>query len=120
ALDWTRERLEEESGVSLSTIANLEQGRISNPNTKTLRKLEQTFTKYDIGFRDGGAFPGANLTKRFEGDDWYLQVLDDVYETLIDEKDPEVIVLFCDERHSTKEVIARWRKIRNLGAKIRR
>jgi len=119
-LGWDRERLAEESGVSVAQIASYEGGRTKDPRQQTLEAIEIAFRRNGVIFKDGGIAPRLDCTTRYEGEGWYLRLLDDVYEVLKDERRKEVIVLNGDESRSSPEVLQRWKKIRGLGVKMRR
>ena len=46
-------------------------------------------------------------------------MLDDVYQTLLDQKNAEVVFFCSDDRKSPAEVNNRLRKIRNAGVRVR-
>lgn len=119
-LDWDREKLSHESGVSVPQIANFETGKTESPRQNTLNEIETAFLRNGVGFKNGGIVPKTDCTTRFEGVGWYLRLLDDVYQTLIDYKKNDVVVLYSDESKSSPEVIGQWQKIRNIGATVRR
>ena len=119
-LDWDRTRLSEECGVSVPQIANLETGKTESPRVSTMADIMSAFLRHGVGFKDGGIVPKTDCTTRFEGEGWYLRLLDDVYQTLMDAKNPEAIVLFGSESKSPPEVLQKWKKIKNLGTRVRR
>jgi transcriptional regulator with XRE-family HTH domain len=119
-LDWDRKDLARESGVTLDQIVGLESGRTESPRPGILKEIEETFLHQGLTFKEGGVIPKADCTTRFEGEGWYLRMLDDVYNTLLNHKNPEAIILFGNEKLSPPEMIQCWEKIRTLGTKIRR
>jgi transcriptional regulator with XRE-family HTH domain len=119
-LDWDRNKLSEESGVSVSQISKFENGETEDPRQSTIRHIEQAFLKSGVVFKDdGGIAPKTDNIVLFEGKDWYLDLLDDVYETLIDRKDAEILFFCADDRKSPPEVNGRLRKMRNAGIRMR-
>lgn len=61
-LDWQRQRLVNESGVSHSTISDYEKGRTKSMLTETARKLIDAFGKAGVEFvYDGQDSKGAGV-----------------------------------------------------------
>lgn len=117
--NWDREKLSQESGVSVSQIAAIELGTTESPRNRTLTEIERAFLRTGIIFKDGGVIPKTDGITRVEGEGWYLTLLDDVYQTLLDQKNAEVVFFCSDDKKSPPEVNNRLRKIRNAGIKMR-
>lgn len=99
ALDWTAEKLAEESGLSKPGILNIENAR-SEPGARTLAKIERAFarhkvfkTLYGVELRE----VGVDLV------DGYMAVLADIENDAPD----EILFHCCDDRRSTDEVVSR-------------
>jgi transcriptional regulator with XRE-family HTH domain len=61
-LDWSRERLADESGISLRALVKLEAGEIERPRRATLSAVEAAFSKAGVEFLDQGTTgPGVRL-----------------------------------------------------------
>jgi len=118
-IHWDREKLSEESGVSVSQIAAIEMGTTASPKLRTLSDIERAFLRAGIIFKDGGVIPKPDGITRVEGEGWYLTLLDDVYQTLLDQKNAEVVFFCSDDKKSPPDVNNRLRKIRNAGIKMR-
>ena len=118
-LNWDQKKLSQESGVSVSQIVGLESGTTESPRTKTLQDIERAFLHAGIALKDGGVIPKADVMTRVEGEGWYLNLLDDVYRTLLDQKNAEVVFFCSDDRASPPEVNNRLRKLRNAGIRMR-
>ena len=63
-LDWTRQRLSEESGVPRSTIADYEAGRTASMLTANAGKLEAAFQRAGVEFTPSNHPHGAGLRWR--------------------------------------------------------
>ena len=61
-LDWSQERLSEESKVGAKTIVDFEQGK-RKPFARTVRDLRETFEAAGIEFSNGNA-PGLRFKPR--------------------------------------------------------
>ena len=61
-LNWSQERLSEESKVGAKTIVDFEQGK-RKPFARTVRDLQETFEVAGIEFTNGNA-PGLRLKPR--------------------------------------------------------
>lgn len=81
-LGWDRPKLSEESGVSITHIANIENGKTESPRAKTVNAIERVFVKNGIGFKDGGVFPKENTIYELHGQQGFWDFYDDVYETV--------------------------------------
>lgn len=118
-LDWDREQLSAESGVSVAQIANLETGKTENPRMGTMQAISNAFLRHYIVFENGGVFKRQDLTLVIDGEGWYQKLLDDVYLTLLDKPVAEYLTLCGDDRVSSPEVINHIRKLRNAGIGMR-
>ena len=112
-LNWSQQELADNCGMDVTSIRYLETGK-TNPSTKTVQKIETAFERASVGMGANGVKLIDNTIYEFKGDNWYLDLLDDVYETLMDQGG-EFLVMFADDALSPPEVNARYRKIRNLG-----
>lgn len=118
-LRWSQAVLAKRSGVSQPTIAQFESEKVSNPNSATLDRLQKAFEHEGIVFTANGLHWDSGASYRIEGDDWWVKVLDDVYRSLVDQPDAELILLGADDRLSSADTNNRWRKIRNAGVRMR-
>jgi transcriptional regulator with XRE-family HTH domain len=118
-LDWQREDLARESGVSLSTLANLETGKTEKANSKTYAAIEAACLKYGVLFADGGVVQRDIWTKRMTGDTYILDVFDDIYSDLVDKRGAEALFYDSDDRKNSHELTNRLRRIRQAGIKTR-
>jgi len=117
-LDWSQKELAERAGVSEPSVTNFEKEK-STPNQATIDKIFSAFGLAGVAFIDRGVFLKEDTVTTIDGDDWYLRLLDDVYYSLMDKKDGELLLICADDRMSPPEVNNRYRKIRNAGIKMR-
>jgi DNA-binding XRE family transcriptional regulator len=115
---WSQTELAERAGVSLPAVTDCEKER-AKTSLETYEKFVKAFEQEAIFFTETGVERRSTATYEIVGDDWWLDVLDDVYYELIDNKDAELLLLFADDRESSDEVNNRIRKIRNTGVKMR-
>ncbi|MES9948971.1 MAG: helix-turn-helix transcriptional regulator [Candidatus Thiodiazotropha sp.] len=116
--DWSQTELAERSNTSLSTIADIEAGRRGG-GAATLSAIQKAFMQDGVIFTEYGVEKRPANIQIVEGENWWLRVLDDVYYTLLDQSDAEVLILCGDERESPPDVIKMWKKIRNQGTTMR-
>jgi len=120
-LDWSQGDLADAIGVKTPTIRTFEQNRVQ-PKQKNLEAIYQAFIDEGIEFMEGeGVRFRQDTITVYDGADFYLKLLDDVYYTL-KEKKGELLYMFIDNDLSTPEVIkseARIRKIANVRSMVR-
>jgi transcriptional regulator with XRE-family HTH domain len=117
-LCWSREQMAERSGVSVGSLRNIEEGG-NNPTDSTVRKILRTLTAAGIELSDTGITQPDSTFLHFKGEDFFNEVLEDVYFTLIDTSNAELLLENADDRLSPPETVGLYRKIRNLGVKMR-
>lgn len=118
-LDWNREDLANKAGVSSVTIANIESGKTDNANPRTYDAISKAFLGAGVVFTDKGVEEERSWIRELTGEDFYLDALDDVYKTLIDLKDAELLSMGVNDRLNTTETVQRLRKLKNAGIKMR-
>ncbi len=116
-LNWTRQDLAERTNLSVNGIKNIEDGGV--PNERTKNKILKALGSGGIRLTENGVEKAANTFVILDGEDFFIEVLDDIYLTLLDAKNPELLIEYSDDRKSLPEVIGRYRKIRNAGIKMR-
>lgn len=119
-LNWSREDLAERAGVAANTIAGIEKGDgQTQPNARTMAKIMQAFEMGGILFTPKGLEKKEDVITIFEGEDWYLRLLDDVYYSLENKKGAELLFICADDRASPPIVNEKLRKIRTMGVQMR-
>lgn len=118
-LDWNREELAKKAGLSPVTIANIESGRTDAANARTYDSIIKAFLGAGIVFTEDGIEERKSWIKEFSGADYFLDILDDIYNTLLDASSAELLTIGGDDRQNTDEIILRLRKIHNAGIKSR-
>lgn len=99
-LSWSQQDLSDKSGVSKPTINNIERFMLV-PRVKTIEKIEQAFTDAEIEFIAGPGvrFSAQNLNvKVFAGSEALFRLAEDMYITLKDNDDKEVLSSGADEK----------------------
>lgn len=111
-LDWTRSDLSQASKVKEGTIKAFETG-ISSPTTDTIGALLNAFEISGIVFTEDGLKQIKTARIELTGDNWYLDGLDDVYQSL--KANPgEFLLMYADDALSPPEVNDKIREIRSL------
>ncbi len=120
-LEWSQDDLADAVGVKTPTIRSFEQNRVQ-PKQKNLETIYNVFSDHGIEFLDGeGVRFRQDTITIYDGKDFYLKLLDDVYHTL-KEKSGELLYMFIDNSLSSQEVInaeSRIRKIANVRSMVR-
>jgi DNA-binding XRE family transcriptional regulator len=115
---WTREDLAKISDVSVPTISNIELDKQATPSGKTSERLIKAFRREGIIFTDNGIEKKDSDIRVLEGDKWFVELLEDVYYTLMD-KGGELLVDMADDTKSPPDVIEMYRRIRKSGISMR-
>ena len=118
-LDWDQNKLSEKSGVSQPQIASIESGRVKSPRIGTLMAIKDACMRAGVDFKDGGVFPRLDPTTRYDGEGWFLKVLDDIRDTLKDAREKELLIFGGDNRVSSPEVVQKFRQLCEMGVAIR-
>lgn len=116
-LGWSQTELAERAGTSLSAVADCENER-GRTSRETYDRFLAAFERECVFVTDNGVEKRSGSTYEIAGEDWWLKTLDDVYYTLMDEGG-EMLMIFSDDRESSKEVNGRIKKIRNAGIRMR-
>jgi transcriptional regulator with XRE-family HTH domain len=117
--EFTLDDLAKRSGVSRSTIVKIEAGNVE-PRSGTLADIVNAFAEADKGveFTEGGVRWKDDTVKVLEGEDAYLEMLDDVYKTL--HKDGgEVLWLCSNDQVPLKGEYEAEVRIRETGIRFR-
>lgn len=120
-LNWKQEELAAASGLSVASIQKIEAGE-NTPTGRTQGKLLKALEKQGILFTAKGiekdAFP-IYFTQGKNHEEAYLRLLEDAFEHLIEVKDPELLIMFADDKVSPASVNNMYREMRNAGIKMR-
>ncbi len=116
-LNWSQDELATASGLSIATIRKIESGHIS-PRDKTMEAIVSTLEQSKIVFLSSGVRVRNNDVVTLEGDDCYLQLLDDIHHTTKGKKG-EALFIYADPRLVTEEEIQSFRRLRKHGLKWR-
>lgn len=117
-LNWSQGDLADRTGLATPSIGNMEIGK-HNPSLKSQQKIITAFDEAGVEFIDDGVRKKQDLVRVIEGDDCYLRMLDDVYHTLRNKDNAELLIAFADDRVSPPEVNESYRRIRKSGATMR-
>jgi transcriptional regulator with XRE-family HTH domain len=100
-LDWSQAELSKRTGISTTSIGNIESGN-TQPRESTLFLIRKAFEDAGAEFLpDNGVRMRAGHVKVYTGRSGYLEFFDDVYTTLLDDES-DVYVSNVDERKFLK------------------
>ena len=119
ALGWSQTRLAERAGLKQVHISNLESGRTENPTLATAERIIAAFEAAGVFFTANGIEWKTNTVYEIGGPGFWTRVLEDVYDTLVDEPDAEMILLCSDDRQSPPQIVQLNRKLRAAGIVFR-
>ncbi|MDE1900955.1 MAG: helix-turn-helix transcriptional regulator [Alphaproteobacteria bacterium] len=118
-LNWGAERLAEEADLNRDTVHNIENGKVQARGASAERIL-RVFVDNGVEFIGDRGVALLNENYRvLEGQDCYLRLLNEVYQTLLGKKNAEALFICVDDAISSKEVIEANLHIRNAGIKCR-
>ncbi len=113
-LGWNQSKLAESCGCQQAAIS-----KMINGTQKIQDQVVKALIKHGIQFIQDGVTLKQHYSYVIEDNDWYLTLLDDVYDSLLDRPDAELLIFFGDDRKSPPEVFNRLKKMRNAGIAIR-
>lgn len=120
-LDWSQPDLSKKSGVHVQTICAFEH-ETGTPTRTTLEKITDAFEKGGAQFTKQGVEYNESPTFFIEGnthENTYLQLLEDVFQTLKNTKNPELLLMYADDKVSPLSVNEKYREMRSHGVKMR-
>lgn len=117
-LNWSQSELSERTGISGTSIGALENGQ-TTPRKTTLEVIQTSFGNAGIEFIENGVRYRNDIVTILEGENCYLKLLDDVFLTLRNSKNKELLISFADDKVSPPEVNDSYRHIRKAGIKMR-
>lgn len=116
-LGWSQAQLAEAAGLGNATIQSVEAGKPCNVRTE--EKLIRTLSRAGIELTgDGIRKPDTTIT-RLQGEDWFAELLEDAYLTLLGQGDKELLIFGGNNRVSPPAVIGGFRRLRQAGVRIR-
>lgn len=117
-LDWSQEDLADATGLSIATIRKIESGHIS-PRGSTMDTIRSSLESAQIEFTpSSGLRLKDNDITTIEGNDAYVQLVDDVYHTMKD-KSGEVLFINADPSAANEAEINAALRIKRTGIKWR-
>ena len=116
-LGWSQEELANQARLTQNQISSFEFGRTKPADV--LEVMYRTFMFHGVTFPKNGVQLNPESVGTIEGEGWYTRLLDDVYATLIDKEEAELLIFCADDKASPPEVNDRYRKIRNAGIRMR-
>src|SRR5688572_30561525 len=120
-LNWSQPDLAKRSDVHVQTICAFE-NETGTPTARTQKKLLQAFQKLGINFTLKGIeqdeFP-VFFTEGKTHEEAYLQLIEDAFDHLQNRKNPELLIMYADDRVSPPSVNNFYRKMRAAGIQMR-
>lgn len=119
-IELKQDELAEAANVSLTTIQRIEAGEDGNARTqekirRALQSLGVTFTEKGVVWDE---FP-VLFTHGSTHEEAYLQLISDAHEHLKSVKNPELLIMYADDRVSPPSVNDKYRAMRKDGIKMR-
>ena len=108
-LNWTQDDLAKGTGISKSSIANIEAGRVE-PETRTLRKIEECFGEHGVFFSANGVEKRDFVLTTYKD---YVAVLYDIERSVA--AGGEILFHCADDRRSSPAVAERLSAMRTAG-----
>lgn len=117
-LNIDQQELADSVGVSKMTISNIENEK-GVSKASTLQTIELFFQTRGIRLTEaGGIEPAHNYVTVYEGDNCYMDFLNDAQEVL-SIINGEILFSGSDERRSPPEIVEKFREMRKEGIKMR-
>lgn len=120
-LDWSQAELSRRTGISTTSIGNIESGH-TQARESTLAIIRSAFEDSGIEFLDKGLRVKTDmvtvLEKQHKDDSVFTRLMDDAYNTLRDNPG-EILFGFVDNALSPAEVVDRQLLIRKSGSAMR-
>jgi len=118
-LDWSTADLSRLSGLTINGLNKIERGQVT-PHKATLEVLEKLFEGHGLEFiRDTGVNRRDNTLQVIEGADAYFRLLDDIFYTLKEQQESEVLFAFVRNKLSSAQSITSDLRLRKSGMKFR-
>jgi transcriptional regulator with XRE-family HTH domain len=119
-IELKQEDLANAANVSLATIQRIESGE--DGNARTQAKIRQALQSLGVRFTDNGVtwdeFP-VLFTQGATHEEAYLQLINDAHDHLKGRKNPELLIMYADDKVSPPSVNDKYRAMRRDGIKMR-
>ncbi len=119
-IDMSQPELAEASGVSVAALRRIEAGE--EGNARTYEKLKRALQSRNVVFtQDGVAWQQFPVIHTFgkSHEEAYLALLEDAHEHLKTVKNPELLIMYADDRVSPPSVNNKYRAMRSEGIAMR-
>lgn len=120
-LNWTQEKLAQEADLSFQGIQKIERNE-TQPTGRTQDKIIRAFEKRGIVFTAKGIeyeeYP-VIIIQGNSHESCYMQLLMDAFDHLQGRKNPELLIMYADDKVSPPPVNDHYRKMRAAGIKMR-
>lgn len=120
-LQLTQDELADAAGLSLQGLQKIERNEAA-PTARTQAKIVRALEKRGVVFTPRGIELVANPVFFVEGgthEETYLQLLDEVAEHLAGIRQPELLIMYADDRVSPASVRSAYRRLRAGGVAMR-
>jgi hypothetical protein len=125
-LDWKIDDLVQYSGISKPTISAINQSKTSEEmekfNLKTINSIISSINNAGVRFTEHGVerinYP-VYFTSGDTHEEAYLELLRDARRHLSNFENPELLIMYADDRVSPTSVNSIYREMRNNGVKMR-
>ncbi|HAI13473.1 MAG: hypothetical protein CMJ41_03250 [Phycisphaerae bacterium] len=117
-LNWSQKELADVSGVSINAIAKIESEKVQ-PRESTISELQKTLEAAGIQFLKNGVQFREDLLTHIPTKDAFIRILDDVYHSLKDSENKELLYVCVDDRLSPQEVIDAELRLRKAGIQFK-
>jgi transcriptional regulator with XRE-family HTH domain len=114
---WTAAELAEKAGLSRDAVLKIEAGAVQ-PREGTLADIRMAFGDAGIEFIDRGVRWRDDAVRVLDGEDAYLDMLDDIYKTL-HKKGGEVLWLCSSDEVTIKGEYEAETRLRDAGIRFR-
>lgn len=116
-LDWTQTDLAKHCGLTASAIKNIESNPEVRPHAKSIEALVDVFRRHGVAFTPRGVELSDNHVRLLEGDNAYLQMLDDAFYALKD--GGEMLFMCSSDIHSVPGEAEAEQRLRETGIRFR-
>jgi len=115
-LNWSKIDLAQKAAISEPTVRTMEEGT-KRPQPATIEKVVSVFEEAGVEFINGGARVRDDTVRILEGENAYIQLMDDIFYAT---RDGNEVLWFCaDDRSTTAGEIEAEERIRTSGTRFR-